>query len=183
MLSRNGVQMPVVDAPTTGERSLVGLGVLSSEVVMVMVMMSADSMSPVTARTHVFEALEAVVGRILAMQLEVQVIRVGRRHVDERAVGAVWAFRGVPAQIFQRRRARALRARASDGELRPTPLSARCRVPRFASYGTAGAALALGTSSQGRSTTMIGVIGSLRKDAVVPWRHDVRVVWAGKEIF
>ena len=30
---------------------------------------------------------------------------------------------------------------------------------------------------------MISIIGGLRKDVVAPWRHDVRVVWTGKEIF
>ena len=98
MFGGDRVQMPIIDAPATSECSLVGLGVLTGEVVMVVVVVvSTDSVSPVTARAYVFETFEAVVRHIFTVELEVKVIRVGCRYVDERTVGAVRALRGVPA--------------------------------------------------------------------------------------
>ncbi len=68
MFGGDRVQMAIIDAPATSERSLVSLGVLTGEVVMVMVVMvPTDSVSPVTTRAHIFETFEAIVRHIFAM--------------------------------------------------------------------------------------------------------------------
>jgi len=106
-----------------------------------------DRVSSITACTHVFEALEAVVRVRLAMQLKLEllgVLRFLRGHSLKRPGGAVRALWRGPSKIFRRRGSSALANGAPDGELGATPLPTRRRAEPVVMTAPV-ASLALGT--------------------------------------